>query len=251
MLKQFLVLVSTVLLFSGDPALARGKARQDGSRPNRVTVGTVEIKGWQHGIVKSYPNLKNYHWNPMYANVQGMNMVRPTRHSVQGKAKGPQKQDPKQKTVNKIADKYVRYRPVQSKPAYVTYERPKSVYKKPVHLPARMPVATSNTNTGTGTNIGLDQKKTTIGMRTGKQTNNIAGQLYHKKTEIALGSPSTATNLIEKRAEASLAAPQVEAALAAPVTTLKYKPYKSGGGGYIVERNVGNSNTRVQGRVNW
>ncbi|MBI1270325.1 hypothetical protein GC174_07825 [bacterium] len=247
------MLVLSMFLLSGAPALARGKARQDGSRPNRVTVGTVEIKGWQHDIVKSYPNLKNYHWNPMYANVQGMNMVRPTRHSVKGKAKGPQKQDPKQKTVNKIANQYVRYRPVQSKPAYVTYQRPKSVYKKPVHLPARMPAAQNdaNTNTGTGTNIGLDQKKTTIGMRTGKQTNNIEGQLYHKKTEIALGSPSTAANLMEKRAEASLAAPQVEAALGAPVTTLRYKPYKSGGGGYIVESNSGNSNTRVQGRVNW
>ncbi|MEZ4542754.1 MAG: hypothetical protein R3C24_02490 [Cyanobacteriota/Melainabacteria group bacterium] len=81
------MLVLSVLLFVGAPALARGKARHDGSRPNRVTVGTVEIKGWQHGIVKSYPNLKNYHWNPMYANVQGMNMVRPTKHSVKGKAK--------------------------------------------------------------------------------------------------------------------------------------------------------------------
>lgn len=249
MLKQFLVLVLSVLLFVGAPTLARGKARHDGSRPNRVTVGTVEIKGWQHGIVKSYPNLKNYHWNPMYANVQGMNMVRPTKHSVKGKARAPQKQQPNQKTVNKIADKYVRYRPVQAKPAYVTYQRPKSVYKKPVHLPAQRPVATNNTNNRT--DIGLNNQKTTIGMRTGKQTNNIDGQLYHKKNEIALGSPSTAANLAERRTEASLTAPQVEAALAAPVTTLKYKPYKSGGGGYIVERNSGTSNTRVQGRVNW
>ena len=66
------------------------------------------------------------------------------------------------------------------------------------------------------------------------------------------GKPSSRFRSSRKRIRADrVTGPRVEAALAAPVTTLKYKPYKSGGGGYIVERNSGTSNTRVQGRVNW
>lgn len=47
------------------------------SRPVSVTLGSVEYRNWQDNLVKGNPNLKHFHWNPIYSNVQGMKLVKP------------------------------------------------------------------------------------------------------------------------------------------------------------------------------
>ncbi len=42
----------------------------------RVTTGSVQINNWQHNLVEGNPNLGHWHWNPIYANVQGLKTVR-------------------------------------------------------------------------------------------------------------------------------------------------------------------------------
>jgi hypothetical protein len=36
----------------------------------RETVGTIQINGWEQGLVNNQPNLSHWHWTPIYANVQ-------------------------------------------------------------------------------------------------------------------------------------------------------------------------------------
>lgn len=122
-----------LVLFS---ACDQVSAKSKDSRYARVTVGSVEIKDWHHDIVKSYPNLSHYHWNPMYANVQGWNKVRPPKHGIKGTKpqakKSASRQIPKRsaRVVKKSAErryiKYSKYNPERS--------RPKFIYKKPIHV---------------------------------------------------------------------------------------------------------------------
>ncbi len=111
-------------------------AKSKDSRYARVTVGSVEIKDWHHDIVKSYPNLSHYHWNPMYANVQGWNKVRPPKHGIKGtmpqakRSASRQNSKRRARVVKKTAErrykKYSKYNPERS--------RPKFIYKKPIHV---------------------------------------------------------------------------------------------------------------------
>ncbi|MBC7999098.1 MAG: hypothetical protein IAF58_14205 [Leptolyngbya sp.] len=43
----------------------------------RETKGTVEIKGWEKGLLKRNPNLKRWHWNPITANYNRMKPIVP------------------------------------------------------------------------------------------------------------------------------------------------------------------------------
>jgi hypothetical protein len=43
----------------------------------RETTGTVEVRGWEKGLLKGNPNMKHWHWNPIYANPQGLRRIRP------------------------------------------------------------------------------------------------------------------------------------------------------------------------------
>jgi len=45
----------------------------------RETEGTVEIRGWEKGIIKKNPNLKRWHWMPITANYNHMKPVAPAK----------------------------------------------------------------------------------------------------------------------------------------------------------------------------
>ncbi|CAN5257791.1 hypothetical protein BH10CYA1_BH10CYA1_51270 [soil metagenome] len=83
----------------------------------RVTTGSVQINNWQHNLVQGTPNLGHWHWNPIYANVQGLKTVRansgPDRFHHRH---GPSPIHPNM-TVTQINP------------------RPQSVYTRPNHIP--------------------------------------------------------------------------------------------------------------------
>lgn len=102
-------------------------ARHGESRPVRVTLGSVEQRNWENNLVKRNPNLAHYHWNPIYANVQGTQMVRPMpKNPIRGTAPG-------KKRLHGVSHGIF-------KPAY---QRP-SVYKKPVHMAPQRTASTSS-----------------------------------------------------------------------------------------------------------
>ncbi len=45
----------------------------------RETQGTVEIRGWEKGIIKKNPNLKRWHWMPITANYNHVKPVAPSK----------------------------------------------------------------------------------------------------------------------------------------------------------------------------
>lgn len=62
------VLLAFVLLITSNlAAQAENHRRVYGLRE---TVGSVQISGWERGLVQSNPNLGRWHWTPMYANIQ-------------------------------------------------------------------------------------------------------------------------------------------------------------------------------------
>ncbi|MGD9680211.1 MAG: hypothetical protein AB7W16_03405 [Candidatus Obscuribacterales bacterium] len=124
MLVNTTLLLVALLSFA---ASAEARAKTSRKRPARVTVGSVEIRDWQSSIVENYPNLKHYHWNPIYSNVQGIRMVSPPGPPRQ---KARQSRNPVVK--NQVArksrhpqSKHVVYRPAAGQ---------RHIYKKPVHL---------------------------------------------------------------------------------------------------------------------
>jgi hypothetical protein len=103
-------------------------ARQGELRPVRATVGCVEIRNWENNILKSNPNLRHYHWNPIYANVQGTRLVGPPpppRQCLTSRGKKHEVALKSKKHTTAINSKNYLYRPVQSRP---------SVYKKPTQI---------------------------------------------------------------------------------------------------------------------
>ncbi len=83
----------------------------------RVTTGTVQINNWQHNLVQGTPNLGHWHWNPIYANVQGLKTVR----------------------ANAGPDRFHhRHGPAPIHPNTTVTQinpRPQSVYTRPNHIP--------------------------------------------------------------------------------------------------------------------
>ena len=47
------------------------------TRPVRIILGSIETKNWENNLVRNNPNLAHYHWNPVYSNVQGTQLVSP------------------------------------------------------------------------------------------------------------------------------------------------------------------------------
>jgi hypothetical protein len=43
----------------------------------RITTDSVEVKGWEHSLLKNNPNLSHWHWNPIYGNPQGRQLIEP------------------------------------------------------------------------------------------------------------------------------------------------------------------------------
>lgn len=158
------ILLVALLSFA---AGAEARAKTSRKRPARVTVGSVEIRDWQSSIVDNYPNLRHYHWNPIYSNVQGIRMVSPP---------GPPRQKARQSR-NPAAKNQVRKpltaRNRDSHKRHIVYKPAagqRHFYKKPVHLdlnPAlRLPpegrgeLAGDLTNRDTRAALRLPEKKT-------------------------------------------------------------------------------------------
>ncbi len=88
-------------------------SRMQSARPVRITTGSVEIKGWEHGLVEKSPNLARWHWDALYGNTQTYTMRSPNPGS--------------------IVTHYV-------KPTHVpTSTRPQYHYLKPIHVPFNLP----------------------------------------------------------------------------------------------------------------
>lgn len=171
LLPRFIMLVYAALLLvalSSFAASAEARAKTSRKRPARVTVGSVEIRDWQSSIVDNYPNLKHYHWNPIYSNVQGIRMVSPpgpprqkARDSRNHVVKN-QGRKPLTAPSRTAQNKHIVYKPAAAQ---------RHIYKKPVHLdlnPAlRLPssgrgeVSGDLTNRDTRAALRLPDKKTT------------------------------------------------------------------------------------------
>jgi hypothetical protein len=79
----------------------------------RVTTGSVEVKGWEHGLVKRNPNLAHWHWDPLYSNTQAY-LAAPQLHPRPG-------------------SHYINPTKVN------TPRSPQSRYVKPIHVPFNIP----------------------------------------------------------------------------------------------------------------
>jgi hypothetical protein len=120
--------MAIVLILSLVTGQRADAARQGELRPVRATLGCVEVRNWENNLVKVNPNLRHYHWNPIYVNVQGTRLVGPpappkqcltSRGKKQVLAGRPKKQDAK------IDNKNYLFRPVQER---------RSVYKQPTRV---------------------------------------------------------------------------------------------------------------------
>ncbi len=116
------------------------QSRESELRPVRATIGCIEYRNWQSGLVNANPNLRHYHWNPIYANVQGVRLVGPPPPSPQRLTSRPKKQvlaNKPQKNDLKRPGTTCVYKAFAPRP---------SVYRKPVHIAPTHRV-------GTGTNL--------------------------------------------------------------------------------------------------
>ncbi|MBX9671322.1 MAG: hypothetical protein K2X93_27285, partial [Candidatus Obscuribacterales bacterium] len=116
------------------------QSRESELRPVRATVGCIEYRNWQSGLVNANPNLRHYHWNPMYANVQGVRLVGPPPPPPQRLTSRPKRQV----LANKPQKNRLKRPGVTC--VYKAFAPRPSVYKKPMH------VAPSH-RSGTGTNL--------------------------------------------------------------------------------------------------
>jgi hypothetical protein len=95
-------------------------ADQPRIRGLRETVGSVQISGWEQGLVQANPNLGHWNWSPMYANIQ----------RIRGYGDNDQVQGPH--TTGKGATQ------AQPDPAMLQQQQ-QSHYIKPNHIPLPVP----------------------------------------------------------------------------------------------------------------
>lgn len=73
-----LIAIASVLL------LAQAAVADQDHPTVRITTGAVKINGWEKSVLQGDPNLKNYHWHPYYANVQGTQQLQRGRDGTSG-----------------------------------------------------------------------------------------------------------------------------------------------------------------------
>lgn len=221
LLPRFIMLVNTTLLLVAllsFAASAEARAKTSRKRPARVTVGSVEIRDWQSSIVDNYPNLKHYHWNPIYSNVQGIRMVSPPgppRH------KARQSRNPVVK--NQVVRKPISRNPQNQHVVYRPAAGQRHIYKKPVHLdlnPAlRLPPVARGDMSGdlcardTRAALRLPEKKTT--------STNTDARLRGEEAIVAARLDSPTDNRFENKkvqAELMIYEHEYQSSLKRPVT---------------------------------
>jgi len=238
-------------------------ARQGELRPVRATVGCVEIRNWENNILKSNPNLRHYHWNPIYANVQGTRLVGPPpppRQCLTSRGKKHEVASKSKKQQTAITNKNYLYKPFQARP---------SVYKKPTQIAPHRSTGTqiaykhvAPTLRSTNTSIGYKhvapqlsnrdtmgrlippggQHEPTTAVEAELRRKNLMAKINPAQAELN-ASPNRMSNLATKSVngqlaqkectaqlaargvDAQLIAKNAEAKLMEPTTAASYAPY--------------------------
>ncbi len=116
-----LALVTMLVTGSGKKAHAAER------RPVSITVGCIEYKNWEENLVRNNPNLRHYHWNPIYSNVQAVHLVGPMNPPPMRGTWGPKKQG--------TPPGFPKERPLfYKKPTTPHFAYNPGIYKKPVHM---------------------------------------------------------------------------------------------------------------------
>lgn len=243
-------------LISGQRAEA---ARHSELRSVRTTVGCVEVRNWEENILRSNPNLRHYHWNPIYANVQGTRLVGPPpppRQCLTNRGKKHQVGPKSKKQQSTFANKNYLFRPVQARP---------SVYKKPTQIAPHRSTGTqiaykhvAPTLRSTNTSIGykhiapqLSNRDASARLVPHEPTTAVEAELRRRELMARINpaqaelnaSPNRMNHLAMKSVNAQLAqkectaqlaargvdaqlvAKNAEARIMAPTTAATYAPY--------------------------
>ena len=196
------------------------------------TQGTVEIRGWEKGIIKKNPNLKRWHWMPITANYNHMKPVAPTKkpwkvQRVLRKAPVDRRfQKPRYMRMNHASlptarncDGSMRRNPNVSNPL-VTHDvdgalRARDVAAKLQMQRTQAQLATRDVNAGLYMPVVRGQYRLA--------KHEAAGYLAHKKTDVKLathdlngqlGNRAVAGKLASKNVDGRLISQNVSAALA-------------------------------------
>lgn len=180
----------------------------------RITTDAVEVKGWEQALCRNNPNLKHWHWNPIYGNPQSHIYVEPENEP-----------DYFHRMVKKQK---------QQNPGVVIAPR-KSVYVKYIHLPNIPPPPKKETNvilTANNLNGRLSHE-------------NVAGQLSHEKVGAMLSHEKVGGMLANRDVSAQLASRDVSGQLR-PAT---YDSYSRGSGLAFTDSYRQNTQGAVYGQI--
>lgn len=149
----------------------------------RETLGTVECKGWEKSLTRGNPNLKHWHWNPIYSNVHCY------KHVKAGAM--PLKND-------------VRFKQMAKRPDRLRYQRPNH---------GAMPIGR---NMDGSQRANPDVHSTLV-------SHDLNGALYRKQVEAELSArkaqaqKEVEARLAHKNVSAQIAVPTVKSYLYKPV----------------------------------
>ncbi len=219
---SLLSLAATVFVF-GQAVEAKSHPQK---RQVRVTVGSVEVRDWEHSLVKNNPNLRHFHWNPIYANVQSREYVspppppkfpinkRPAHHEI--------KVDPSHLSFKKAAPRRRVYnnpiqvptntsRPPQqdisgvivNKDGRLVWNRPTPPQKEVAAAFSQDKVYPQLTNKDVGANLSTSKPTGLLATRQGM------GTLRDKEVSAQLASKDLSGELVSKGTQAQLARPAV------------------------------------------
>jgi hypothetical protein len=158
----------------------------------RVTTGSVQINNWQHDLVEGTPNLGHWHWNPIYANLQGLKTIHANNGPDRFKHNyGPAPLHPNV-TVRRISP------------------RPESVYTRPNHIPFNTtPRPESNfvtTSRAPNVSVNLIHHDVSASLK----NNQVNGTLAQRDASATLNQTKTNARLADKNVSGEMlpAAPQ-------------------------------------------
>lgn len=196
---------------------AEAKPQHQQKRQVRVTVGSVEIRDWESHLVKNNPNLRHFHWNPIYANVQSRELVSPPP-------------PPKFPINNKPA-----HHEIKIDPSHLSFKRAaprRRIYTNPVQIPT--PPQTSVAARPTQQDLSgvlINKDGRLIWNRPKPPTKEVAaafsqdkvyakldrkdvgGQLNHSKVNALLGTRQAMGTLRDRATDAQLASREVSGEL--------------------------------------
>ncbi len=225
----------------------------------RETQGTVEIRGWEKGIVKRNPNLKRWHWMPITASYNHMKPVAPSKKPwkvqsllrkapVDRIAKNPHyiRMHHVSLPTARNQDGSMRHNPRVSNPL-VTHDMNGQLRSRDVaaqlqmqrtqaQLAARdveaglsMPVVRGNYRLAKHEVAGyLAHKKTDIKLA----THDLNGQLGNRAVSGQLASRAVDGRLISENVAGTLASKTVSADLVTPITSRYDFDYRGPNGGF-------------------